>query len=103
MNWNSIWVYNYFSQRSREVYDALEISKEGNIRSLGVSLMEILKGEEFFATLDREDVDALIRGNCRFYLSYWKWPTELCDFMKDMIKKDVNAMMIVRAKPKSDA
>ena len=50
------------SKDNNELYDAHEISKEGDMRSLGVSLMEILKGEEFFATFDREDVDALIRG-----------------------------------------
>lgn len=91
------------SKKSREVYDALGISKEGDARSLGVSLMEVLEGEDYLAVLGRKDVHTLMHGNCRFCHLYWDWPRELFNFVKDMIQKDVNAMMAVRAKPKSDA
>ena len=91
------------SKKSREVYDALGISKEGDMWSLGVSLMEMLEGEEYLALLSREGRDALISEDYRFYLLYWNWPTELCDFVTDLMQKDVNAMMAVSFIPKSDA
>lgn len=91
------------SKENNELYDAHEISKEGDMRSLGVSLMEILEGEEYIAVLGRKNVDALMRDNYRFCLLYWNWPTELFDFVKDLMQKDVNAMMAVSFIPKSDA
>lgn len=91
------------SKENNELYDALGISKEGDARSLGVSLMEILEGEDYLTVLGRKDVDTLMHDNCRSSLFYWNWPTELCDFVTDLMQKDVNAMMTVRAMSKSDA
>ena len=91
------------SKKSREVYDALGINKEGDMWSLGVSLMEMLEGEEYLALLSREGVDALMSDDSRFCLLHWNWPTELCDFVTDLMQKDVNAMMTVSFIPKSDA
>ena len=91
------------SKKSREVYDALGISKEGDMWSLGVSLMEMLEGEEYLALLSREGVDTLMSDDSRFCLLHWNWPTELCDFVTDLMQKDVNAMMTVSFIPKSDA